>query len=61
MNEKKKKKTGVELVLIALVVLSVVRQFFLGSYHNMFLGILTLILFMVPQFIEKLMGVTIPA
>jgi len=61
VNEKKKKKTGVELVLIALVVLSVVRQFFLGSYHNMFLGILTLILFMVPQFIEKLMGVTIPA
>ena len=61
MNKNLKKKTGVELVLITLVVLSVVRQFFLGSYHNMFLGILTLILFMVPQMIEKMVGVTIPA
>lgn len=61
MNVRSKKKTGVELVLIILVALSVVRQFFLGSYHNMFLGILTLILFMVPQLIEKMVGVTIPA
>lgn len=61
MKENRTKKTAVELVLIALVVLSVVRQFFLGSYHNMFLGILTLILFMVPQLIEKAVGVTIPA
>ena len=61
MSEKKKKKTGIELVLISLVVLSIVRQFFLGSYHNMFLGILTLILFMVPQLIENMVGVTIPA
>lgn len=60
MDKKLKKKTGVELVLYALVVLSVVRQFFLGSYHNMFLGILTLILFMVPQMVEKVVGVTIP-
>lgn len=49
-----------EFVLTALVVLSIVRQFFLGSYHNMFLGILTLILFMLPQLIEKMVGVTIP-
>lgn len=61
MNVRSKKKTGVEFVLTVLVVLSVVRQFFLGSYHNMFLGILTLILFMVPQLIEKMIGVTIPA
>lgn len=60
MKENKTKKTALELVLIALVVLSVIRQFFLGSYHNMFLGILTLILFMVPQLIEKTVGVTIP-
>lgn len=61
MKENKTKKTAVELVLIALVMLSVIRQFFLGSYHNMFLGILTLILFMAPQLIEKTVGVTIPA
>lgn len=61
MKENIKKRTTVELVLIALVVLSVVRQFFLGSYHNMFLGILTLILFMIPELIEKKVGVVIPA
>ena len=61
MKEQTTKRTAVELVLTGLVLLSVVRQFFLGSYHNMFLGILTLILFMVPQLIEKMMGVTIPA
>lgn len=60
MKENIKKRTTVELVLIALVVLSVVRQFFLGSYHNMFLGILTLILFMIPELIEKKIGVVIP-
>ena len=60
MKENIKKRTTVELVLIALVILSVVRQFFLGSYHNMFLGILTLILFMIPELIEKKVGVVIP-
>lgn len=60
MKEQMKKRTVVELVLIALVILSVIRQFFLGSYHNMFLGILTLVLFMLPQLIEKMVDVTIP-
>jgi len=55
-----KNKTAIELVLYALVLLSIVRQFFLGSYHNMFLGVLTLILFMVPQLIEKTLDVSIP-
>ena len=48
------------MVLTALVIFSVVRQFFLGNYHNMFLGILTLILFMVPQFLDRKLSVTIP-
>ena len=48
------------MVLTALVILSVVRQFFLGNYHNMFLGILTLILFMGPQFLDRKLSVTIP-
>ena len=60
MRENIKKRTTVELVLMALVLLSVVRQFLLGSYHNMFLGILTLILFMIPELIEKKLGVVIP-
>ena len=56
----KKNRTKIPMVLTALVILSVVRQFFLGNYHNMFLGILTLILFMVPQFLDRKLSVTIP-
>lgn len=56
-----KKRTKVEIVLFVLVFLSVIRQCLLGNYHNMFLGVLTLILFMVPRIIEKKLDVTIPA
>lgn len=55
-----KTRTKVEMVLIVLVILSIVRQFFLGSYQNMFLGILTLILFSVPKIIDRRLGVSIP-
>lgn len=56
----RKKRTKIQMVLTLIVVFSVIRQFFLGNYHNMFLGILTLILFMVPQFLDKKLSVTIP-
>lgn len=56
----KKKRTKIQMVLTVLVILSVVRQFFLGNYHNMFLGILTLFLFMVPAVLDQKLGVTIP-
>ncbi len=56
-----KKRTKIEIVLLVLVFISVIRQFILGNYHNMFLGILTLILFAVPAIIEKKLDVTIPA
>ena len=57
----KMNRTKFQMVLSILVTLSIVRQFFLGNYHNMFLGILTLVLFMVPQFLDKKLSVTIPA
>ncbi len=60
-KEEKRTRTKAEAVLLMLVVLSIVRQFFLGSYHNMFLGILTLILFSIPKVIERRLGVNIPA
>lgn len=56
----RKNRTKIQVVLTLIVVFSVIRQFFLGNYHNMFLGILTLILFMVPQFLDKKLSVTIP-
>ncbi len=58
--QKIQKRTKIESILIILVMISIVRQFFLGSYHNMFLGILTLILFAVPKIIEKNLNVSIP-
>lgn len=57
----KKNRTKIQMILTILVVFSVIRQFFLGNYNNMFLGILTLILFMVPQLLDKTLSVTIPA
>lgn len=59
--EKVKKRTKIEGVLMLLVIASIVRQGFLGEYHNMFLGVLTLVLFMVPKMIEKKLNVSIPA
>ena len=55
-----KKRTKVEIVLTTLVVISIIRQMFLGNYHNMFLGMLALVLFMIPQMVDKKLGVTIP-
>ncbi|MBD5467438.1 MAG: hypothetical protein HDR21_04700 [Lachnospiraceae bacterium] len=55
-----KKRTKIEVVLMALVLLTIVRQFFLGNYHNMFLGILTLALFSLPKIVEKKLRVSIP-
>ncbi len=60
-SEFEKGKDKIQMVLTVLVILSVVRQFFLGNYHNMFLGILTLFLFMVPAVLDQTLGVTIPA
>ena len=52
LSKKARNRTRVQMILTMLVIVSIIRQFFLGNYHNMFLGILTLILFMVPQFID---------
>ncbi len=57
LSKKARNRTKVQMILTMLVIVSIIRQFFLGNYHNMFLGILTLILFMVPQFIDKKLGV----
>ena len=55
-----RKRTKIEIVLTVLVAASIVRQMFLGNYHNMFLGILALFLFMIPQMVDKKLGVTVP-
>lgn len=56
-----RKRTKIELILQIIVILSMVRQFMLGNYHNVFLGVLTLFLFSVPKLIEHKLDVYIPA
>ncbi len=53
-------KPRIEILLIFLVLLTVIRQFFIGSYHNVFLGILTILLFGIPDLVERKLKVTIP-
>ena len=61
LRDMTKKRTKIEIILTIVVIVSVVRQFLLGNYHNMFLGLLTLALFMIPQLVDRKLGVCIPA
>ena len=51
---------AVYIVLRALVVLVMVAQFFNGNFENVFLCVLTLILFTIPSFIERTIRIDIP-
>lgn len=53
-------KNRIALFLRALVILIAVRQFFIGNYSNVFLCVLTLILFMIPSIIEKHLYIELP-
>lgn len=46
--------------LTAVVIAVMVRQLFMGNYENVFMGALTLILFAVPLFIDRKLGIDIP-
>lgn len=48
------------LVLYALVILVLVRSLLRGEYHNVFMCVLTIVLFMAPAFVEKNLGLHIP-
>ena len=51
---------AVYIVLRALVILVMVAQFFNGNFENVFLCVLTLVLFMVPSFIERTIKIDVP-
>ena len=69
-NNKKRKKIITEnfskrnitvyLVLRILVILTLIRQCFLGNWNNVFLCVLTLILFLAPAFIDKKLDIQLP-
>lgn len=59
---KENRSTFVIFVILRILVIIVgVRQFFVGNYENVFLCAATLVLFMVPAFIEKLFKVHLPS
>ncbi len=47
-------------VLRAMVLITMIRSFFTGNYQNVMLCLLTLILFLVPAFVQDKMKLTIP-
>lgn len=56
----KKKILFLYAILRIMVVLIMLKQFFNGNYENVFLCILTLILFLIPAFVEKKLKIDIP-
>lgn len=63
LREEIKQKKGVAtlyMVLRILVILVMVAQFLNGNFENVFLCILTLILFLVPTFIERKIRIDLP-
>jgi hypothetical protein len=48
------------IVLHTLVIIVLVRSLLRGEYHNVFLCLLTIVLFMAPAFVEKNLGLHIP-
>lgn len=59
-NKKLKRRLTVKGVLSFIVIGCIVRQFFTGSYENVFLGILTLLLFNIPFLIDRHLKIDIP-
>lgn len=57
---KKKSVTAVYLTLRLMVILVMVAQFFHGNFENVFLCILTLILFLLPTMFERKLKVDLP-
>ena len=48
------------LVLTCIVIVIMVSQFIIGNYENCFTCILTLILFLIPSFIDRTLKITLP-
>ena len=60
MKKKKTKKAIIYFLLRLFVILSMVYQIFKGNYNNVFLCLLTLILFMIPSIVDKKFKIELP-
>ena len=59
-KKEKKRRLTIRGILSLLVIVAMVRQFFLHNYEGIFVGVLTLILFGVPTFIERKTDIDLP-
>ncbi|MDO4744640.1 MAG: hypothetical protein Q4A86_04570, partial [Clostridia bacterium] len=55
-----RKRTLAHIILSIIVILVMVARFFRRDYHSVFLCLLTLLLFDIPLFANKLFKVTLP-
>lgn len=60
MPENKKKRLTIRGILSALIVIALIRAFIMGNYENVFVCVLSLVLFSVPLFLEKKLAIDIP-
>lgn len=60
LKEKRDRAMTVHLILQVLVVLAAISQFLHQNYHNVFLCLLTLVLFNIPKIVEHRMHVELP-
>lgn len=61
IKENDNKKLTVYLLLRLLVIISMILQFFKGNYSNVLLCVLTLILFLIPSFINHKLKIELPS
>jgi len=47
-------------ILAVFVVLVMLRQFFMGNYNNVFVCVMTLVLFMIPSFVDRKLKIHLP-
>lgn len=57
---KNKKKLLVYILLLSLVIGTLIRQVFLKNYHNIFICVITLILFCIPSLINRKLNLVLP-
>ena len=60
-KERARKRLGIHGVLSILVLLVMVRQFMMGNWHNVFICVLTILLFMIPTIVDRRFNIKMPA
>lgn len=60
LTQNKKRRLTIRGILSFFVIVTAVRQAFVGNYENLFMCVLTLLLFCVPMFIDRRLGIDLP-